>query len=113
MPNTLEFALLFCSFSDYQIFITTLGMVPIDEEDAPMASPPSEEANAAPSESSENNETSNSATEVKQFPDYSEAKTGFTCLPQRAALLKSMLNFLKKAIQDQALSDSIRYVAVF
>ena len=67
-----------------------------------------QEANAAPSESSENNETSNSATEVKQFPDYSEAKTGFTCLPQRAALLKSMLNFLKKAIQDQALSDSIR-----
>ena len=42
MPNTLEFAVLFCSFSDYQIFITTLGMVPIDEEDAPMASPPSE-----------------------------------------------------------------------
>ena len=26
-------------------------------------------------------------------------KTGVTCLPQRAALLKSMLNFLKKAIQ--------------
>jgi hypothetical protein len=24
---------------------------------------------------------------------------GVTCLPQRAALLKSMLNFLKKAIQ--------------
>ena len=32
-------------------------------------------------------------------PDYSAAKTGLTCLPQRAALLKSMLNFLKKAIQ--------------
>ncbi|QQP39181.1 E3 ubiquitin protein ligase URE-B1 variant, partial [Caligus rogercresseyi] len=29
-------------------------------------------------------------------PDYSAAKTGLTCLPQRAALLKSMLNFLKK-----------------
>ena len=27
---------------------------------------------------------------------------GLTCLPQRAALLKSMLNFLKKAIQDPA-----------
>ena len=51
---------------------------------------------------------SNSTT--KPFPDYSAAKTGFTCLPQRAALLKSMLNFLKKAIQDQALSDSIRHV---
>ncbi|GAB6020027.1 hypothetical protein CHUAL_014109 [Chamberlinius hualienensis] len=32
------------------------------------------------------------------------------CLPQRAALLKSMLNFLKKAIQDSAFSDSIRQV---
>lgn len=37
-------------------------------------------------------------------------KTGKTCLPQRAALLKSMLNFLKKAIQDPAFSDSIRHV---
>ena len=35
---------------------------------------------------------------------------GLTCLPQRAALLKSMLNFLKKAIQDPAVSDSIRHV---
>lgn len=33
-----------------------------------------------------------------------------TCLPQRAALLKSMLNFLKKAIQDIAFSDSIRHI---
>ena len=76
----------------------------LDEEDAPMASPPSESANAG-SALVENNGT---VGEPKQFPDYSEAKTGFTCLPQRAALLKSMLNFLKKAIQDQALSDSIR-----
>lgn len=35
---------------------------------------------------------------------------GKTCLPQRAALLKSMLNFLKKAIQDIAFSDSIRHI---
>lgn len=35
---------------------------------------------------------------------------GVTCLPQRAALLKSMLNFLKKAIQERAFSDSIRHV---
>ncbi|KYN41565.1 E3 ubiquitin-protein ligase HUWE1, partial [Trachymyrmex septentrionalis] len=46
----------------------------------------------------------------EQQPDYSAAKTGKTCLPQRAALLKSMLNFLKKAIQDPAFSDSIRHV---
>lgn len=32
------------------------------------------------------------------------------CIPQRAALLKSMLNFLKKAIQDSAFSESIRHV---
>ncbi|XP_034939530.1 E3 ubiquitin-protein ligase HUWE1 isoform X2 [Chelonus insularis] len=37
-------------------------------------------------------------------------RSGRTCLPQRAALLKSMLNFLKKAIQDPAFSDSIRHV---
>lgn len=39
-----------------------------------------------------------------------EPVSGVTCLPQRAALLKSMLNFLKKAIQDSSFSDSIRHV---
>ncbi|OBS83180.1 hypothetical protein A6R68_22836, partial [Neotoma lepida] len=34
---------------------------------------------------------------------------GVQCIPQRAALLKSMLNFLKKAIQDPAFSDGIRH----
>lgn len=42
--------------------------------------------------------------------EYPSAKTGKTCLPQRAALLKSMLNFLKKAIQDPSVTDSIRHV---
>lgn len=42
--------------------------------------------------------------------DYSAAKIGKTCLPQRAALLKSMLNFLKKAIQDPVFGDNIRHV---
>ena len=65
-----------------------------EDHDAPMASPTEDEA----------------GTSEKPMPDYSAAKTGLTCLPQRAALLKSMLNFLKKAIQDQALSDSIRNV---
>ena len=32
------------------------------------------------------------------------------CHPQRAAVLKSILNFLKKAIQDAAFSDSIRHL---
>lgn len=39
-----------------------------------------------------------SEEDIEKVPDYSAAKTGLTCLPQRAALLKSMLNFLKKAI---------------
>ena len=46
----------------------------------------------------------------EQQPDYFAVKTGKTCLPQRAALLKSMLNFLKKTIQDPTFSDSIRHV---
>ncbi|XP_054708625.1 E3 ubiquitin-protein ligase HUWE1-like [Uloborus diversus] len=37
-------------------------------------------------------------------------KKGLQCFPQRAALLKSMLNFLKKSIQDPAFSDSIRHL---
>nr|XP_006822183.1 PREDICTED: E3 ubiquitin-protein ligase HUWE1-like [Saccoglossus kowalevskii] len=39
-----------------------------------------------------------------------ERDGGLQCFPQRGALLKSMLNFLKKAIQDPAFSDSIRHV---
>lgn len=44
------------------------------------------------------------------IPYAREPVAGVTCLPQRAALLKSMLNFLKKAIQDSSFSDSIRHV---
>lgn len=51
-----------------------------------------------------------STSGLQIIPDYSAAKNGTTCLPQRAALLKSMLNFLKKAISDPAFSDSIRHV---
>uniref|UniRef100_A0A8C3K6Z4 E3 ubiquitin-protein ligase HUWE1 n=1 Tax=Calidris pygmaea TaxID=425635 RepID=A0A8C3K6Z4_9CHAR len=46
-------------------------------------------------------------------PEGEEMETdmeGVQCIPQRAALLKSMLNFLKKAIQDPAFSDGIRHV---
>ncbi|KAK7074780.1 E3 ubiquitin-protein ligase huwe1 [Halocaridina rubra] len=43
-------------------------------------------------------------------PDYSAAKTGLSCLPQRAALVKSMLNFLKKAIQEPGFSESMRHL---
>lgn len=69
------------------------------------------EESSNPMEFSEDENMSSKADEKnEQQPDYSAAKTGKTCLPQRAALLKSMLNFLKKAIQDPAFSDSIRHV---
>ena len=47
---------------------------------------------------------------VTTKPDYSAAKTSLSCLTQRAALLKSMLNFLKKAIQDPTFGDSMRHL---
>lgn len=50
------------------------------------------------------------ATSPPQIQHLQEPVSGVTCLPQRAALLKSMLNFLKKAIQDSSFSDSIRHV---
>ncbi|KAB7504010.1 E3 ubiquitin-protein ligase HUWE1 [Armadillidium nasatum] len=39
-----------------------------------------------------------------------QPKSSPTCLPQRAALLKSMLNFLKKDIQDPGFSESMRHL---
>lgn len=41
---------------------------------------------------------------------YNLDNAGKTCLPQRAALLKSMLNFLKKALQDTTFSEHIRHL---
>lgn len=49
-------------------------------------------------------------TQSAAHPDYSEAKTGLACLPQRAALIKSMLNFMKKAIQEPNFSESMRHL---
>ncbi|XP_071657347.1 E3 ubiquitin-protein ligase HUWE1 isoform X2 [Patagioenas fasciata] len=53
------------------------------------------------------------STEPRQDPQNATGPSprgGVQCIPQRAALLKSMLNFLKKAIQDPAFSDGIRHV---
>ncbi|XP_061759400.1 E3 ubiquitin-protein ligase HUWE1 isoform X2 [Nerophis ophidion] len=64
-------------------------------------------------ESSPGPSTSGSRSEVDQRAQSSTPNTpraGMQCIPQRAALLKSMLNFLKKAIQDPAFSDGIRHV---
>ncbi|KAG0730165.1 E3 ubiquitin-protein ligase HUWE1 [Chionoecetes opilio] len=41
--------------------------------------------------------------------DYSEAKTGLSCPPQRAPLIKSVLNFLKEAIQEPGFSECMRH----
>ncbi|KAL3853804.1 hypothetical protein ACJMK2_017313, partial [Sinanodonta woodiana] len=54
--------------------------------------------------------TDNAHVSPQAGPDYSIVKTGLQCFPQRAALLKSMLNFLKKAVPDPAFSESIRHL---
>ncbi|XP_022915522.2 E3 ubiquitin-protein ligase HUWE1 isoform X2 [Onthophagus taurus] len=66
------------------------------------------------SEYLERAETSES-TEMEGGPSnfefqYNPENSGKTCLPQRAALLKSMLNFLKKALQDSTFSEHIRHI---
>ena len=64
------------------------------------------DSNEAPSSSSSSNNNNNS----------SSSKTGLTCYHQRSALLKSILNFFKKAIADSSnnnvpnLGDSIRHM---
>ncbi|XP_053227372.1 E3 ubiquitin-protein ligase HUWE1 isoform X3 [Podarcis raffonei] len=59
----------------------------------------------APSAITPSSSGSSSSTNMVVSP-----RSGVQCIPQRAALLKSMLNFLKKAIQDPAFSDGIRHV---
>ena len=80
---------------------------PMDTTESYSAPPPtsfqSNELDIRPS-------TSTAAVPASSRPDYSEAKTGLSCLPQRAALVKSMLNFLKKAIQEPGFSESMRHL---
>ncbi|XP_012277229.1 E3 ubiquitin-protein ligase HUWE1 isoform X2 [Orussus abietinus] len=86
---------------------------PSDVDDDSGSSKRSNEAFDEREESSnpmELSEDENMSSKADQLPEYSAAKTGKTCLPQRAALLKSMLNFLKKAIQDPTFADTIRHV---
>ncbi|XP_056645575.1 E3 ubiquitin-protein ligase HUWE1 isoform X1 [Diorhabda sublineata] len=63
----------------------------------------------------EDNTPGTSAVDKEEEPilidlDYVADNAGKTCLPQRAALLKSMLNFLKKAFQDSTFAESIRHL---
>ncbi|XP_063994967.1 E3 ubiquitin-protein ligase HUWE1 isoform X2 [Diachasmimorpha longicaudata] len=68
------------------------------------------EETSNPMEFSEDENTNSKFESKVDQRSESSGRSGKTCLPQRAALLKSMLNFLKKAIQDPAFSDSIRHV---
>ncbi|XP_076681578.1 HECT, UBA and WWE domain containing E3 ubiquitin protein ligase 1 isoform X3 [Andrena cerasifolii] len=69
------------------------------------------EESSNPMEFSEDENMSSKAEDkAEQMPDCAAVKSGKTCLPQRAALMKSMLNFIKKTIQDPAFADSIRHV---
>lgn len=65
-----------------------------------------EDKAAAPSTSEAPEEEPTASFEFQYNPE----NAGKTCLPQRAALLKSMLNFLKKALQDSTFSEHIRHL---
>uniref|UniRef100_A0A6Q2WW38 E3 ubiquitin-protein ligase HUWE1 n=1 Tax=Esox lucius TaxID=8010 RepID=A0A6Q2WW38_ESOLU len=73
----------------------------MDVSDERMESSPGPSTSSGPRPETDHRPQSNTA---------SNPRTGVQCIPQRAALLKSMLNFLKKAIQDPAFSDGIRHV---
>lgn len=61
---------------------------------------------AGPSTGGENEEEHITSVDL----EFVSENVGKTCLPQRAALLKSMLNFLKKAFQDSTFAESIRHL---
>ena len=49
-------------------------------------------------------------TEPPEVPVIPVFQKGVQCMPQRSALLKSILNFLKKTITDQAMAESVRHI---
>uniref|UniRef100_A0A1B0DQ42 HECT-type E3 ubiquitin transferase n=1 Tax=Phlebotomus papatasi TaxID=29031 RepID=A0A1B0DQ42_PHLPP len=55
-------------------------------------------------------DASDTVGETSRILHQQQHRISSVCLPQRAALLKSMLNFLKKAIQDRAFAESIPHV---
>jgi hypothetical protein len=64
-------------------------------------------ANLTSAEEVQAQETDREGATEKTYP---LKVSGIQCFPQRADLLKSMLNVLKKAIPDTAFSDSIRHL---
>lgn len=85
-----------------------------DREDASNPMEFSEDESMSSAKTSDNKPSSAATAapqqQQQQVQSYPAVKSGKTCLPQRAALLKSMHNFLKKAIQDPTFSDSIRHI---
>ncbi|XP_065772197.1 E3 ubiquitin-protein ligase HUWE1 isoform X4 [Muntiacus reevesi] len=79
----------------------------MDVTDVTMESSPSSSISVEHRLDVELRASSSSSTGISSGPG---PRPGVQCIPQRAALLKSMLNFLKKAIQDPAFSDGIRHV---
>uniref|UniRef100_F6XN27 HECT-type E3 ubiquitin transferase n=1 Tax=Ciona intestinalis TaxID=7719 RepID=F6XN27_CIOIN len=88
----------FQAINGLQVFIDRLEHeVAICKKDAPMACDTIPGAAESPSDGK-------SRTEMET------EESGAQCLPQRAALFKSVLNFLKKAISDQAFGGQVRHM---
>ena len=87
------------SFLGIQIFVDRLE----HEVDACRVDAP-KELTATKTPKSDEMDTDEAKPEIPVF-----AK-GVQCMPQRSALLKSILNFLKKTITDQAMAESVRHI---
>ncbi|RZF32790.1 hypothetical protein LSTR_LSTR011436 [Laodelphax striatellus] len=59
---------------------------------------------------SQQGNAASSSTTTESKPTRGRGVSQKTCLTQRAALLKSMLNFMKKALQDTTIQETIRTV---
>lgn len=72
------------------------------------SSPKPSTSSLIPSASGSGSQTSACTSNIVTALPMPAINKDLQCYPQRAALLKSMLNFLKKAIQDSSFSDQIR-----
>lgn len=71
------------------------------------------EVESEPQASTSQQQQPQPAAQPKETPVIDKSlfsSSDFQCYPQRAALLKSMLNFLKKAVQCAALSEGVRHL---
>lgn len=80
----------------------------IDSPKTPATSQQSESINLAQAPAASS--AADPATQQRRSLSSNQPTKNLTCYTQRAALLKSMLNFLKKAVQDATFSDCIRHL---